>query len=299
MSYGVYNNVASVGHCHPHVVSALARQAGILSTNTRYLNDGILDYAEKLLATFPSALSHLMFTCTGSEANDLAIRIVRAFTGGTGFVVTETAYHGITHAVSQISPSLGGNVPLGIDVRTVPAPDSYRSEDGDVAGKFRADVEAAIQDMRRHGIKPAALIADTVFSSDGVMSEQPGFLKGAVEAIRAAGGVFIADEVQPGFGRTGDCMWGFERHDIVPDLVTLGKPMGNGYPVAGVVMKPEVVAEFGAKARYFNTFGGNTVAVATAMAVWRSSRMRACRVIVFIAFCLTTLSSLVWRPTVL
>ncbi|MDB5526638.1 MAG: gabT 2 [Rhizobium sp.] len=263
----VYNNVASVGHCHPHVVSALVRQAGILSTNTRYLHDAVLDYAERLLATFPPALSHIMFTCTGSEANDLAIRIVRAFTGGTGFIVTETAYHGITHAVSQISPSLGANVNLGFDVRTVPAPDSYRSENGDVAGKFRADVEAAIADLQRHGIRPAALIADTIFSSDGVMSEQPGFLQGAVEAIRAAGGLFIADEVQPGFGRTGDRMWGFDRHGVIPDLATLGKPMGNGYPVAGVVMKPEVVAEFGAKARYFNTFGGNTVAVATAMAV--------------------------------
>jgi 4-aminobutyrate aminotransferase-like enzyme len=263
----VYNNVASVGHCHPHVVSAMAKQAGMLSTNTRYLHDGVLDYAEKLLATFPADLGHVMFTCTGSEANDLAIRITRAFTGGTGFIVTETAYHGITHAVSQMSPSLGPNVNLGIDVRTVPAPDSYRSETGDVAGKFRADVEAAIADLRRHGIKPAALVTDTIFSSDGVMSEQAGFLKGAVEAIRAAGGLFIADEVQPGFGRTGDHMWGFQRHGIVPDLVTLGKPMGNGYPVAGVVMKPHLVAEFGANARYFNTFGGNTVAAATAMAV--------------------------------
>jgi 4-aminobutyrate aminotransferase-like enzyme len=263
----VYNNVASVGHCHPHVVSAMSRQASLLSTNTRYLHDGILDYAEKLLATFPGELSHLMFTCTGSEANDLAIRITRASTGGTGFIVTETAYHGITHAVSQISPSLGPNVDLGVHVRTVPAPDNYRSVNGDVGGKFKADVEAAIADLLRHGIRPAALIADTIFSSDGVMSEQPGFLVGAVEAIRKAGGLFIADEVQPGFGRTGDRMWGFERHGLVPDMVTLGKPMGNGYPVAGVVMKPEIVAEFGAKARYFNTFGGNTVATATAMAV--------------------------------
>jgi 4-aminobutyrate aminotransferase-like enzyme len=263
----VYNNVASVGHCHPHVVSSMARQAGILSTNTRYMQEGILDYAEKLLGTFPEALSHIMFTCTGSEANDLAIRIANAYTGGTGFIVTETAYHGITQAVSRISPSLGAHVDLGIDVRTVPAPDSYRSASGDVAAKFRSDIEAAIADMRRHGIRPSALIVDTIFSSDGVMSEQPGFLKGAAEAIRAAGGLFIADEVQPGFGRTGDTMWGFQRHGIVPDMVTLGKPMGNGYPVAGVVMKPEVVAEFGAKARYFNTFGGNTVAIATAMAV--------------------------------
>jgi len=263
----VYNNVASVGHCHPHVVTALSRQAGILSTNTRYLHDIVLDYAEKLLATFPEALGHVMFTCTGSETNDLAIRISRSFTGGTGFIVTENAYHGITHAVSQISPSLGRNVNLGEHVRTVPAPDRYRSGGADVGARFKADVENAIDDMVRHGIKPAALIVDTIFSSDGLMTEPAGFLAGAVESIRQAGGLFIADEVQPGFGRTGDHMWGFQRHGLVPDMVSLGKPMGNGYPVAGLVMKPEVVAEFGAKARYFNTFGGNTVAAATAMAV--------------------------------
>lgn len=263
----VYNNVASVGHCHPHVVEAMTKQAAILSTNTRYLHDIILDYAEKLLATFPAELGHVMFTCTGSETNDLAIRIARAFTGGTGFIVTETAYHGITHAVSQLSPSLGRHVNLGEHVRTVPAPDKYRSGGADVGAKFRADVEDAIDDLLRHGIKPAALIVDTIFSSDGVMADPAGFLAGAVDAIRQAGGLFVTDEVQPGFGRTGDHMWGFQRHGLVPDMVSLGKPMGNGYPVAGLVMKPEVVAEFGAKARYFNTFGGNTVAAATAMAV--------------------------------
>lgn len=263
----VYNNVASVGHCHPRVVEAMARQAGILSTNTRYLHDIILDYAERLLATFPDPLSQIMFTCTGSETNDLAIRIARSFTGGTGFIVTETAYHGITHAVSQISPSLGRNVNLGEHVRTVPAPDRYRAGGADVGVKFRADVENAIDDLLRHGIKPAALIADTIFSSDGILPDPAGFMAGAVEAVRAAGGLFIADEVQPGFGRTGDSMWGFQRHGLVPDMVSLGKPMGNGYPVAALVVKPEVVAEFGAKARYFNTFGGNTVAAATARAV--------------------------------
>lgn len=263
----VYNNVASVGHCHPRVVDAMARQAGILSTNTRYLHDVILDYAERLLATFPTELGHMMFTCTGSETNDLAIRISRAFTGGTGFIVTETAYHGITQAVSQISPSLGRNVNLGEHVRTVPAPDRYRGGGSDIGAKFKADVENAIDDLVRHGIRPAALIVDTIFSSDGVMPDPAGFLAGAVNAVRAAGGLFIADEVQPGFGRTGDSMWGFQRHGLVPDMVSLGKPMGNGYPVAALVMRPEVVAEFGAKARYFNTFGGNTVAAATASAV--------------------------------
>ncbi|GAB1480898.1 aspartate aminotransferase family protein [Paracoccaceae bacterium] len=260
-----YNNVASVGHCHPHVVAATARQAAVFASHTRYLHDGILEYAERLLGHFPPELGHVMFTCTGSEANDLAFRIARAQTGGTGFIVTENAYHGVTHAIAGMSPSLGPGVDLGEHVRLVPAPDPLRT--GDVAAEFAAGVQAAIDDLRRHGIKPAALIVDTVFSSDGVFVDPPGFLAPAVAVIRAAGGLFIADEVQPGFGRTGDSMWGFQRHGLLPDMVSLGKPMGNGYPVAGLVMKPEVIAAFGSKARYFNTFGGNAVAAATALAV--------------------------------
>ncbi len=262
-----YNNVASIGHCHPHVVAATARQSAILSSHTRYLHEGVLDYAEKLLATFPAPLSHVMFTCTGSEANDLAMRIAREHTSGTGIIVSENAYHGVTAGVAEFSPALGPGVPLGVHVRAVPAPDPHRAAAGDVAASFTAAVQAAIDDLIRHGIRPAALIVDTVFSSDGVFCDPPGFLKGAVAGIRAAGGLFIADEVQPGFGRTGDAMWGFQRHGIVPDMASLGKPMGNGYPVAGLVLRPEVVAEFGAKGRYFNTFGGNGTAVATAMAV--------------------------------
>ena len=263
----VYNNVTSIGHCHPHVVQAITRQVGKLVTNTRYLHDSVLHYAEKILATFPSQLGHLMFTCTGSDANDLAIRIAQSYTGGTGIIVTETAYHGITQTVSEFSPSLGANVSLGAHVRTVPAPDSYRSPTGDVAAEFTLAVQGAIDDLLRHGFKPSVLICDSLFTSDGVLSEQPGFLKGAVDAIHEAGGLYIADEVQPGFGRTGDAMWGFQRHDVLPDIVTLGKPMGNGFPVAGVVVRPEVVDEFGRKARYFNTFGGNAVAAEAALAV--------------------------------
>jgi 4-aminobutyrate aminotransferase-like enzyme len=261
-----YNNVASVGHCHPHVVAATARQAGIFASHTRYLHDTVLDYAERLLATFPPELAHVMFTCTGSEANDLAFRIARAQTGGTGFIVTENAYHGVTYAISGMSPSLGEGVALGEHVRLVRAPDPAVMT-GDLGAAFAAEVQAAIDDLRRHGIAPAGLIVDTIFSSDGVFEGPKGFLAPAVAAIRAAGGLFIADEVQPGFGRLGDGMWGFARHGVVPDMVSLGKPMGNGYPVAGLVLRPEVIAEFGAKARYFNTFGGNAVAAATANAV--------------------------------
>ncbi len=261
-----YNNVASVGHCHPHVVAATARQAATLSSHTRYLHDGVLAYAEKLLSYFPAELGHVMFTCTGSEANDLAFRIAQAHTGGTGFIVTQSAYHGVTSAIAAMSPSLGTGVPLGAHVRTIPPPDPLRMT-GDLGVAFAAQVQKAVDDLARHGIKIAALLVDTVFSSDGLFTEPSGFLAAAVDVIHRAGGLFIADEVQPGFGRTGDAMWGFQRHGILPDMVSLGKPMGNGYPVAGLVLQPRVIEAFGANARYFNTFGGNPVAAATAMAV--------------------------------
>lgn len=261
-----YNNVASVGHCHPRVVEAMARQAASFASHTRYLHDGVLAYAERLLAHFPSQLGHVMFTCTGSEANDLALRIAAAHTGGTGLIVTTNAYHGVTAATAAMSPSLGPGVDLGMHVRCVPAPDPARMT-GDLGAAFAAAVQGAIDDLMRHGIKPAAMIVDTVFSSDGVFTGPAGFLAPAVAAVQAAGALFIADEVQPGFGRTGDAMWGFQRHGILPDMVSLGKPMGNGYPVAGLVLRPEVIEAFGARARYFNTFGGNAVAAATAMAV--------------------------------
>lgn len=268
-----YNNVASLGHCHPRVVEAITKQTSILNTHTRYLHEGIVDYAETLTATFPEALSQAMFTCTGSEANDLAVRIARDVTGGTGIIATELAYHGLTSAVAEFSPSLGESVTLGPHVRTVPAPDSYRHSPEEMMEKFGRDVRAAIADLKRHDIKPAMLITDTIFSSDGIFAGPKGFLKPAVDAIHEAGGLFVADEVQPGFGRTGEAMWGFERHGVAPDMVTIGKPMGNGYPMAGIVLRPEVIADFGPRARYFNTFGGNPVAAAAGKAVLDTIRI--------------------------
>ena len=264
----VYNNVTSLGHCHPAVTEAICRQVQTLATNTRYLHDTILELAERLLTSVPGTdLAHLMLTCTGSEANDLAYRIAKVRTGGTGVIVTDTAYHGITDAVSQFSPSLGATVDLGPHVRLVPAPRQYHAGGADLGERFTRDVEAAIADLRRHGIKPAALIVDSLFTSDGILPGPTGFLKGAAEAIRRAGGLFIADEVQPGFGRTGEHMWGFQRHGFVPDIVTLGKPMGNGQPIAGLLATADALAEFGTHSRYFNTFAGNTVSCAAALAV--------------------------------
>ena len=261
-----YNNVASVGHCHPRVVEAMATQAATLATHTRYLHDGILELAERLLALFPPELSHAMFTCTGSEANDLAFRIARAATGGTGVIVTDNAYHGVTLATAGMSMSIGPSVAPGPGVYPIPAPSLANYPDG-IAQGFAAAITAACARMRADGIRPAMLIVDTVFSSDGVFPDPAGFLKEAASAIRAEGGLFLADEVQPGFGRLGSTMWGFQRHGVIPDMVSLGKPMGNGYPVAGLVIRPEVIADFGANSRYFNTYGGNAVAAAVALAV--------------------------------
>ncbi|SDH35322.1 aspartate aminotransferase family protein [Pseudomonas panipatensis] len=263
----LYNNVASIGHSHPRVVEALTRQAAQLNTHTRYLHEGVLDYAEKLLATMPPELGNVMFTCTGSEANDLALRIARDYSGGTGVIVTRYAYHGMTASIAELSPSVGDYVPLGRDIRVVDAPLHDPADPARVGRLFAAQVRAALADMRRHGIKPAALLVDTLFTSDGVFADPPGFLREAVEAVRAAGGLFIADEVQPGFARTGTHMWGFQRHGLVPDLVTLGKPMGNGHPLAGLTVRPEILARFGRNASYFNTFGGNPVSAAVGLAV--------------------------------
>jgi 4-aminobutyrate aminotransferase-like enzyme len=255
-----YNNVPVVGHCHPDVVARTARQAAILNTHTRYLTDTPVELAERLLATVPRELTSVTFTCTGSESNDLAVRISKAATGGTGFIVTAAAYHGTTETLSGMSPVTGADVAPG--VFTVPAPVGEQA-----ALDFGNQVQACIARMRNAGIKPAALLVDTIFGSDGVASHPVGFLAPAVEAIHGAGGLFIADEVQPGFGRTGDGMWGFQRHGVTPDLVTMGKPMGNGHPVAALLARPEAMEAFARTRRYFNTFGGNTVSCAAALAV--------------------------------
>ncbi|PRA59476.1 aspartate aminotransferase family protein [Pseudomonas sp. MYb187] len=262
-----YNNVASIGHCHPRVVEAMYRQSLQLNTHTRYLQEGVLDYAEQLLGTFPGDLERVMFTCTGSEANDLALRIAKQYTGGTGVIITQFAYHGVTGDIAELSPSLGRGMVLPAHVRTVRAPDAYRLGAANVGATFAADVRAAIDDLKAHGIRPAAILLDGIFSSDGVLPGPAGFLAEGVALAQAEGMLYIADEVQSGFARTGLNMWGFSRHGVRPDIVTLGKPMGNGQPIAGIVGRPEVVDDFGKNMRYFNTFGGNPVSCAAGQAV--------------------------------
>lgn len=272
-----YNNVVSLGHCHPHVVQALHQQAQRINTHTRYLNEALLDYAERLLATHHPSLNRIMFTCTGSEANDLALRLAQFHTGGTGVIVTDWAYHGVTQTTSGCSPSLGrlGSGPP--HVYTVPPPRSITPPAGAqasalaapdaVAAQFAASIDAAVARMRADGVRPAALLLDTLFTSDGVFGNPAGFLQMAVERAHAAGMLVIADEVQPGFGRTGSAMWGYQRHGVAPDLVTMGKPMGNGHPLAGLCTRQHLLDDFGRATRYFNTFGGNTVSAAVGAAV--------------------------------
>lgn len=266
-----YNNVPHVGHCHPRVVEAIARQAATLNTHTRYLHEGILDYVERLTATFDASLDTAILTCTGSEANDVALRMAQAVTGWTGVIATNHTYHGNTTAVSQLStrmPPVGG---YGGHVRHVPAPDSYRPLGGTpgapFAEAFAREVENAIASLQEtpHGF--SALIVDPFFANEGFPDLPADFLAPAVAAVRKAGGLVICDEVQPGFGRTGSHFWGHQRAGIVPDIVTLGKPMGNGHPIGGVVAGSDTLNAFRKAFRYFNTFGGNPVSCAAAMAV--------------------------------
>lgn len=256
-----YNNVPVVGHSNPRVTAAVTEQLARLNTHTRYLTEPVVSYAERLTALFPAPLSQAVFACTGSEAVDLALRLARHRTGARGIVATRHAYHGTTSAAAEISPSLGPNNPIPPAVELVDAPDAVRAQDTTLAER----VSAAIATLRGRGQGFAGLIIDTSLSSDGLQPDAG--LAAARDVVHQAGGVFIADEVQVGFGRTGAHWWGFQRYGIVPDLVVLGKPMGNGLPISAVVGPPDLFGPFGRDMRYFNTFGGNPVCVAAATAV--------------------------------
>lgn len=272
-----YNNVASIGHANPAVAEAVARQMRTLSTHSRYLQEPLIDYAERLRDTFPAEIDRLMFTNSGSEANDLALRLARFVTGGMGVVVTTEAYHGTTIACAEVSPAAGGPSGLPEFVRAVTPPDTYRGEDltaDSVATAFAERVRAAFESLLAAGVKPAAFLFDSIFSSDGVYTT-PGILAPAVAVAHEYGAVIIADEVQPGFGRTGSAFWGFARQGITPDLVTMGKPMGNGVPVAALAGRGEIINAFGAEVPYFNTFGGSSVPIAAAAAVLDQIQSRA------------------------
>ena len=271
-----YNNVASVGHCHPRVVKAIATQAALLNTHTRYLHEKVVELGERLGAKFSEKLSACWFVCTGTEANDLATQIARTVTGHYGMVVSEGSYHGNSDLVLKLSTSSYPAKDRPDWLAAAAAPDTYRGPfragseaggEGALAERYAAAVSEGVAGLADRGYQPAAMLVDSSWDDNGLLVPPKGYLARAASIVRASGGLFIADEVQAGYCRLGDSWWGHERYDVVPDIVVLGKPMGGGHPVAAVVSTPEIAAAFGERTDYFNTFGGNPVSAAAALAV--------------------------------
>ncbi|WP_428229858.1 aminotransferase class III-fold pyridoxal phosphate-dependent enzyme [Flavobacterium sp.] len=268
------NNPSHVGHCHPVVVRKMQKQIATLNTNTRYLNDAITEYAEKLTATLPSKLSVCYFVNSGSEANDLAIRMSRHFTRQKDIIVLDHAYHGTSTVAMEMSPykfdSKGGSGQMPWIHKAI-NPDLYRGPykygDTKAGEKYAADVQRIIENLKKEDKAPAVFICETLLGVGGQIPLPENYLKTAYQYVRAAGGVCIADEVQVGFGRIGDHFWGFELQNVVPDIVVLGKPIGNGHPLAAVIVTEEIADAFNNGLEYFNTFGGNPVSMATGLAV--------------------------------
>lgn len=268
------NNPSHVGHCHPVVVKKMQKQIATLNTNTRYLNDTILEYAEKLTATLPPSLSVCYFVNSGSEANDLAIRMSRHFTKQKDIIVLDHAYHGTSTVAMEMSPykfdSKGGFGQMPWIHKAI-NPDLYRGPykygDTKAGEKYAADVQRIIKDLKKEDKSPAVFICETLLGVGGQIPLPENYLKTVYDYVRASGGVCIADEVQVGFGRVGDKFWGFELQDVVPDIVVLGKPIGNGHPLAAVIVTNEIADAFNNGMEYFNTFGGNPVSMSAGLAV--------------------------------
>ena len=267
----VYNNVPNVGHCHPRVVAALHRQSQTLNVHSRYLHELALDYAERLTGLHDDPLSMAFIVCTGSEANEIALRMARQATGKQGIICTNCAYHGNTTAVDELATYFHGGTAPSPNVKAVPFPDSYRPLDGlageALAAAYADKVKQAIDEFEQEGSGCAGMLICTLFSGEGLPNVPPGYMEQAMGHVRAAGGLYIADEVQAGFARSGRQTWGYQLHGVTPDIVTMGKPMGNGHPLAGVVAGPDLVNGFRERVMYFNTFGGNPVQCAVGMAV--------------------------------
>ncbi len=268
------NNVCHVGHCHPKVVAAGQRQMAVLNTNTRYLHDNIVAFGEALLTKFPEPLSVCFFVCSGSEANELALRLARTYTNQRDLITVDGAYHGNTQALIEISPYKhdgpgGRGAPEW--VQTVSMPDGYRGahkgSDRETGEAYAKDVLRAVEEIKAQGRGPAAFICEPMLGCGGQVVLPEGYMQAAFGHVRRAGGLCIADEVQVGFGRAGEKFWAFETQEVVPDIVTLGKPIGNGHPLAAVVTTREIAQAFANGMEYFNTFGGNPVSCAIGSAV--------------------------------
>lgn len=257
-----YNNVPVAGHCHPKVTQAIAAQASLLVTNTRYLHEAGVELATRLLGLAPGGLDRLLFVNSGSEANDIAWRVATFATGHRGALVTRFAYHGVTEATTALSPEgwAEGYAPEHVGLLRPPG-----TGDGESAGA--RDASSAVERLRAAGFEPAAFFVDPAFTSDGILGPAGAWIAAAASTVRAAGGLIVGDEVQAGYGRTGEHLWSIAPSGVLPDLMTLGKPMGNGFPVAAVLSRAELVDPFVEATGYFSTFGGNTLACATALAV--------------------------------
>ena len=263
------NNISHVGHCHPAVIQATHAQNQLLNTNTRYLHDNIIELAEKLTATLPESLSVCHFVNSGSEANELALRMAAAVTGNNNTIVLDHAYHGNTSSLINISPykfnGKGGNGKPDY-VQVVPVPDLIRGEFNDpktAGNQYAGKVHNAIIKQ----IRGSTFIVESLLGCGGQILLPQGFLEESFKLVRAAGGICISDEVQVGLGRVGFHFWGFELQNVIPDIITIGKPLGNGHPIAAVVTTPDIAATFNNGMEYFNSFGGNPVSCAIALSV--------------------------------
>ncbi len=269
----VYNNVAHVGHCHADVVAAITRQAARLNTNTRYLHDTVLDLSENLTATLPAGLDVCFFVNSGSEANDIAWQMAKAVSANTGLLVFDEAYHGISEATFAMSTSEYDPARRPDHVETLESPDSYRGRlQGDcveVGKGYAQDCDQALTRLAQRGHQAAALIVDSGTCSSGILDLPLGYLPAIAKKVQADGGLYIADEVQVGLGRSGSHFWGFEALGAQPDIVTIGKPIGNGHPIGIVVTSREILSKFQSHIPFFSTFGGNPVSAAAGLEVLR------------------------------
>ena len=266
-----YNNVPNVGHCHPHVVEALHKQSSILNVHTRYLHELLLEYVERLTATHDDSLSMGFITCSGTEANELALRMARFITGKQGIICTSSTYHGNSEAMDELATLFYDGKPRSKRVKAVPYPQSYRpmtdAQGEALAHAYAHTVKQAIDEFEAEGIGFAGILICPIFANEGLPDVPPGYMEKTASYVREAGGLIINDEVQSGFARTGTNMWGYQVSGVVPDILTMGKPMGNGHPLAGLIARADLVNEFRQDIPYFNTFGGNPVQCAVGLAV--------------------------------
>ncbi|MFA7297780.1 MAG: aspartate aminotransferase family protein [Dehalococcoidia bacterium] len=265
-----YNNVPCVGHANPHVIEAMHRQAAMLNVHSRYLHDGVLDYAERLTGLHASGLTTTVLTCTGTEANEVALTMARIATGGLGIIVTNSAYHGNSIEVRKLS-RVRTRAHADPDVRAIPVPQRYRPlvdglDDAAAGDSYLAALREQIDSFAADGVQFAGVLFCPILANEGLPDIPGNFMARAAELVHDAGGLFICDEVQAGFGRTGR-WWGYQEMGFAPDIATMGKPMGNGLPLAGVVASADLVNTFRRETRYFNTFASSPLQAATGMAV--------------------------------